>query len=169
MFSISKTKIILIGVSAAGIFTLGRATAPKPKPEIRMIDNTKSVEKAIADTKKQMSEALQKQIVLEKHSIKSKEGEIKTDVKEIITYSKNSTQNVDSKTQNNSKTSDRQTVEVKQKNSGIDYTVMVGRSFSDPKYDYIALVGVPLFAGIKANAGYELNDKKIFVGATFNF
>jgi hypothetical protein len=170
MISLSlKTKIILISVSAAGIFILGRATAPKAKPEIKMIDNSKSVEQAIENTKKIMLEEQHKQIVLEKHSTKSAQGELKTDVKETITYNKNSTQNIDSNTQTKSKTSDRQSVEVKQKNEGVDYTFMIGRSWADPKYDYIASIGVPIIAGIKANAGYEFNDKKIFVGPTLNF
>ena len=152
-----------------GIFLLGRATAPRPKPEIRMIDNTKSIEQAIEATKKQMSEALQKQVVLETHTVRSKSGSSKTDVKEFITYNKNSTENVDQKTTSKVQTSNKQKLEVKEQRSGVDYTFMIGRSFSDSRYDYLASVAVPLVTGVKANAGYEFNDKKIFVGATLNF
>ncbi len=169
MFEINKLKISLIAMSGLGFFVLGRVTAPKPQAQIKMVDNVKSVEKAIEDTKKVMLEEQHKQIVLEKHSTKSAQGELKTDVKETITYNKNSTQNVDSKAQTQVKSSDRQSVEVKQKTQGIDYTFMIGRSFNDPKYDYIASIGVPIVLGIKINSGYEFNDKKIFIGATLNF
>lgn len=165
----TKTKIILIGVCSFGIFALGRATAPKPKPEIRMIDNTKSIEQAIENTKRQMSEALQKQVMLETHTVRSKSGSSKTDVKEFITYNKNSTENMDQKTTSKLQTSGKQQLSVANKSSEIDYTFMIGRSFADAHYDYIASVGVPLVTGVKANAGYEFNDKKIFVGATLNF
>ena len=167
----TKTKVILIGVCTAGIFLLGRTTAPKPKPEIRMIDNTKSIEQAIENTKRQMSEALQKQVVLETHTVRSKSGSSKTDVKEFITYNKNSTENVIQKTTSKVQTSEKQNLEVKQQRSEIDYTFMIGRSFSDTRYDYLVSVAVPLplVAGIKGTAGYEFNDKKIFVGATLNF
>ena len=50
---------------------------------------------------------------------------------------------------------------------------MVGRSFSfsDTKYDYLASIGIPLplFSGIKANAGYEFNHKIVFIGGTLTF
>ena len=165
---LKSKKLYIFGIIIAASFIAGRASAPEPKPEIRMIDNTKSIEKAVNDTKKQMTEAFQKKIVLESHTVKSKSGSSKTDVKKIITYNKNSVENINQKTQNNLKTSDQQKLEVKQKNVGIDYTFMVGRSFSDPHYDYFGSIGVPLFAGIKANGGYEFQDKRIFVGATLN-
>lgn len=169
MFEFSKLKISIIVVSGIGLFLLGRATALKPQPQIKIVDNSKSIEKAIEDTKKQMTEALQKQIVLETHTVKNKAGNSKIDVKEIITYNKNSTKNVDQKIESKLQTSDKQKVEVKQQRSEIDYTFMIGRSFSDTHYDYIASIGVPLIFGIKGNAGYEFSDHKIFVGATFNF
>lgn len=164
-----KTKTYIFGLVCLGSFVLGRSTAPKPKPEYKIIDNSKSIEKAIEDTQRQMTQAFQKQIVLEKHTVKIKSGSTKTDVKEVITFNKNSTENVNQKLQNDIKTSNKQTEEVKQQFTGIDYTFMVGRSLNNPNYDYIASIGVPLFAGIKANAGYEFQDKKIFVGGTLNF
>ncbi len=91
---IPKVKITLISVACASIFVLGRATAPKPKPEIKIIDNTKSIEQAIEATKKQMTEALQKRVVLETHTVRNKSGSSKTDVKEVITYNKNTTENI---------------------------------------------------------------------------
>ena len=169
MVAISKKKIIIAICCSTGIFLLGRATAPKPKQEIRMIDNSKSIEQAIESTKKQMMEQMQKQIVLEKHTTKSKSGETKTDVKEVINYNKNTSENIASKSTDKSLTSDKQKMDVKQKSSGIDYTFMVGRSFNDSKYDYLASVGVPLVSGIKINAGYEFNQKIIFIGGTLNF
>ncbi|MES2614091.1 MAG: hypothetical protein V4591_01610, partial [Bdellovibrionota bacterium] len=126
-------------------------------------------EKALEETTKQMMQSLQKQIVLEKYTVRNKAGSLKTNVKETIIYNKNSIENVNQKTQDDIKTSIKQTTEVKHASSGIDYTFMVGRSFSNTHYDYFASVGVPLFAGIKANGGYEFQDKRIFVGATLNF
>ena len=169
MFEFTKLKFSLITVGGLGLFVLGRATAPKPQPQIKIVDNAKSVEKAIENTKKQMTEELQKQVVLETHTVRNKSGSSKTDVKEVITYNKNSTENVNQKVTSNMQTSEKQKLEVKQQLPGIDYTFMVGRSFANERYDYIASIGVPLVAGIKANAGYEFSDHKIFVGATFSF
>ena len=162
-------KISLIAVSGLGLFVLGRATAPKPQPQIKIIDNSQSIEKAIEQTKKQMTQALQKQVILETHTVRNKTGSSKTDVREVITYNKNSTENVNQKITSNVQTSDKQKLDIKQQSSGLEYTFMIGRSFSDHRYDYIASVGVPVFSEFKADAGYEFNDKKIFVGATFSF
>lgn len=173
MFEFTKLKFSLIAVGGLGLFVLGRATAPKPQPQIKIVDNAKSVEKAIENTKKQMTEALQKQIVLETHTVRSKSGSSKTDVKEIITYNNNSTENTRKITENELQTSDKKTLDLKQKSLGIDLTVIVGRSFSfsDTKYDYLASIGIPLplFSGIKANAGYEFNHKIVFIGGTLTF
>lgn len=164
-----KAKITIFGLVCFGSFIFGRSTAPKAKPEIKIIDNSKSIEKAIEDTQKQMTQALQKQIVRETHTVHSKSGNLKTDVKEVITFNKNSVENVNQQMQSDIKLSNTQTAEVKSNNTGIDYSFMVGRALNNSHYDYIASIGVPLFAGIKANAGYEFQDKKIFVGTTFNF
>ncbi|MES2614763.1 MAG: hypothetical protein V4591_05050, partial [Bdellovibrionota bacterium] len=126
-------------------------------------------EKALEETTKQMMQSLQKQVVLEKHTVQNKTGALKTNVKKTITYNKNLIENVNQKTRDEIKTSIKQTAEVKHAPSGIDYTFMMGRSFSDTHYDYLVSVGVPLFAGIKANGGYEFQDKRIFVGATLNY
>lgn len=164
-----KTKKYIFGLICIASFIAGRSSAPKPKPEVRIIDNSKSVEKAIEDTQKQMNQALQKKIVFEKHIVKSKSGSFKTDIKKIITYNENSQENTNQITKSDIKISNQQIVEVKQKYQGIDYTFMVGRSFAEPTYHYFASIGVPLFAQIKANAGYEFQDKRIFLGATINF
>ena len=169
MFELNKLKISLIAIGGVGFFVAGRATAPKPQPQIKIVDNTKSITQAIEDTKKQMTQALQKQVVLETNTVRSKSGSSRTQVKEVITYNKNSTQNIDKNSTSQVKTTDKQTVDVKPQQKSIDYTFMVGRSFSDDNYDYIASVGVPLVSGIKANAGYEFQDKKFFVGATLSF
>lgn len=163
-----KTKIILAIVCSSGVFLLGRATAPKPKPEIRMIDNSKSIEQAIEATRKQMLEQMQKQVVLEKHTTKSKSGEVKTDVKEVINYNKNTSENIATKTKDKTVDTSSQNVVVKPVNNfGIDFTFMTGRPVDQNKYDYFAGIGVPLVAGIKGNAGYEFNNKMFFVGSTY--
>jgi hypothetical protein len=167
--SISKIKIVIFGFASVGLFVLGRETAPKPKPEIKIIDNSKSIEKAIADTQEQMILNFHKQIIRETHTFKSKTGIIQSDIKEKITYQKNSVENTNQKIKREIQTSNIVTTQVKQTSVGIDYTFMVGRSFSNPHYDYFASIGVPLFAGIKLNGGYEIQDKKIFLGATLNF
>ena len=164
-----KIKIYIIGSICIGSFIAGRACAPKPKPEIKIIDNSKSIEKAIAETKKQMTQDFQKQVVLETHTVRSKSGSSKTDVKELITYKRNSVENINEKTRSDIKTTVKQSTEVKQKDVGIDYTFMVGRSFSDVHYDYFASIGVPLFTNIKANAGVEFHNKRFFLGTTVSF
>ena len=53
---------------------------------------------------------------------------------------------------------------------GIDYTFLVGRSFSDARTDYEGFIGVPVLWNLfKLNAGYEYLDKRILIGATVTF
>lgn len=173
MFSFSKTKIVIVSTCCAGIFILGRATAPKPKPEIRYIDNTKSIEEAFEKTRQQLLQDVHKNVVIEKHTTKSKEGKVETNVKEVISYNKNSSEKFNSEVDSKSKISERQSAEVKEKYSGIDYTFMVGKSWDVNKYDYLAEIGMPInlpiFGQIKVNTGYEFNNKMIFIGGTLNF
>ena len=170
MLQISKIKIAIFTFCSLGVFALGRSTAPKPQPQIKIEDNTKSVEQAIENTKKQMQQEFQKKVVREKHTVRNKNGVSKTDVKEVITYNKKTTENVDKKLTDNLQTKSQKSTEVTPvKNECIDYTFMVGRSFFDPRYDYFASVGIPLFYSLKASAGYEVSDHKFFVGGTISY
>ena len=188
-----NSKLIFVGIgvlSLGGTFTAGRLSAPKQKTQIQYVDKIKYVKDEKKEEDKQATKAKDKHsqtnkekkghvVVVTQHT---KDGSTVTtrtiDYDNKSDSKANSTTNTASNTQTDTTThvqkDETKQEEVKQSyqqsNSGIDYTFMVGRSFSDPRLDYMGQIGVPLFWGLfKANAGFEWQHKEMFVGATLNF
>ena len=190
-----KVALIMVGVGlSGGMFFAGRKTAPKPTTEIHYVDRIKYVkdEKTNAKTeiKKDEHEEAKKNkhtkghVVIVQRTTKGQDGKVSTVTKKTIDYDNNTKSDKKDEinvAKNTEKTTDTHITkdetkkeDIKQtypnSSAGIDYTFLVGRSFSDARTDYEGLVGVPVLWGLfKANAGFEYLDKRIFIGATVTF
>ena len=188
-----NSKIIFVGIgllSLGGTFAAGRFSAPKPTTQIQYVDKIKYVKDETKEQEKKVNKAKAKTnqtdkekkghvTVVTRHTVEGETITTRTIDYDNKTKSENKTDtNVvttnDTKTNTHIQKDETKQEEVKQSypssSTRIDYTFMVGRSLKNPQMDYMGQIGVPLFWGLfKANAGYEWNDKKIFVGATLNF
>ena len=176
-----KTKIIA-GICVTGIaFIAGTRFSQKPEIKIQYVDKIHYVEKKEEQNKEKKQKSSDKKskgrIVVVTHKTKLKDGKTETTTTKTIDFNNQTKSNSEKIEDKKSKDSIHKDESVKEKvtqsysNYGIDYTFMVGRSFSNSQLDYIGTVGVPIpfFSKLKANAGFEWQDKKIFVGGTFNF
>ena len=194
-FPKGKIGLAIFGLGAgSALFFIGRKTAPKPTTEIHYVDRIKYVEdkksNAKTDTKKDERKEANKDkkskghIVIVQRTTKDKDGKTSTTTKKTIDYDSNTksdkkddidvAKNTEKTTDTHITKDETKKEDIKQtypnSASGIDYTFLMGRSFSDARTDYEGFVGVPVLWGLfKANAGFEYLDKRIFIGATVTF
>lgn len=195
---IPKGKIVSvvfgIGVGA-GLFFVGRKTAPKPTTEIQYVDRIKYVkeekkeEKSEVKTNEHAEAQKDKQskghVVIVQRTTKGKDGKTHTVTKKTIDYDSSTksdqkddidvVKNTQKKTDTHITKDETKKEDIKQtypdsSDSGITYTFLVGRSFSDARTDYEGFVGVPVLWNLfKVDVGYEYLDKRMFLGATVTF
>ena len=176
-----KTKII-IGICVTSIaFFAGTRFSKKPDTKIQYVDKIHYIEKKEEQKKETKHKSSDKKskghIVVVTQKTKLKDGETQTTTTKTIDFNNQTKSDSEKIEDKKSKNSIQKDESVKEKvsqtysNSGVDYTFMVGRSFTDPKIDYFAGVGIPIpfVKNLKANAGFELENKRFFLGGTINF
>ena len=194
-FPKGKIGLAIFGLGAgSALFFIGRKTAPKHTTEIHYVDRIKYVKdektNAKTETKKDEHEEAKKNkhtkghVVIVQRTTKGQNGQVSTVTKKTIDYDNNTKSDKKYEinvAKNTEKTTDTHITkdEIKKEDikqtypnssNGIDYTFLMGRSFTDARTDYEGFVGVPVLWGLfKANAGFEYLDKRIFVGATVTF
>ena len=188
MFSwvINKKYLIISGVSLAvisGSFLAGRYSTKKTveiqyKDKLVYVKDT--TEKDKKDTVKNQNKNKDKSghIVIVTTKKHNKDGTDETVTQKTIDYNNKEKDKEIAKTKENKaidthikkdQTKEESITKTQGDNSnGIEYRIMFGRSFSDPKIKILPEVGFPLFFGIKGNIGFQ-TDKTMYAGLSFTY
>ena len=154
--------VILISLS----FIAGRVTSPSTKTH----EITKVIESKVnVNTNAETKNVKDKVKITHIKKTKKASGDIET-ITDIVQGSKEHMQNTINQTlEENTKSKLHEKI-VEKKNSGIELGLMVGKSINDiTKNDYLINISYPIIGSFKINAGYEFNNKTIFLGGSIGF